>query len=171
MIEKSATIGTVTGCGRDITWTPAAEGDPLAGSTWQDRGVGWKAPDGFAAGPEDMPGTFAKGDLKLTVSVMPGPAPMAIMMVVAAIKGKYPKSSFDVGKIEESILEVKVSGKEGARIDFDDPAEGGSITHQMFIVPVSEKATLVVHAEGAKDLWAKAQRDLADALEAFLFKE
>ncbi len=153
------------------TWSPATEGDPLAGSTWQDKGIGWKAPEGFEAGPEGTPGTFVKGGLKFKTSVVPAPLPMAVMTLVAAIKGKYPKSTFDAAKLQESIQEVKVSGKEGARIDFVDPAAGGDVAHQLYVVPVGDKATLVVHAEGAKEGWAASERDLADALEAFLFKD
>jgi hypothetical protein len=153
------------------TWSPATEADPLAGSTWQDKGIGWKAPEGFTAGPEGTPGTFVKGGLKLKTSVIPAPLPMAVMGVVAAIKGKYPKSDFDPEKLQETIQQVNVSGKEGARIDFVDATDGGDVSHQLFIVPVGEKTTLVIHAEGAKADWTVSQRDLADALEAFLFKD
>lgn len=153
------------------TWTPDTEGDPLAGSTWQERGIGWMAPKGFEAGPEGTPGTFVKGDLKLKASVIGAPAQMAVMTLVGAIRAKYPKSTFDVAKLQESIVETKVGGKDGARIDFDDPSADGPVAHQLFIVPVSDKATLVVHAEGPKDGWAAAERDLADALEAFRFKD
>ncbi len=145
------------------TWTAANNIDPVTQATWKSGAVGWQLPDEMWVADE-KPDSFSKGDLTVRLATEKMALQAVVLKYYVDAKTNSPQAQIEL----TAITEVSVSGKEGARLDYEDPATGASHT---LIFVISEGVTVVVRANAPKAAWGGASKDLDAALDALIWKE